>query len=73
MVELLSRYSKYMSLNKKEGIILLAQWSLAAFLAYNASSWDANPVIAKISILSTMVLLTVQRINAMYRKLNADK
>lgn len=54
MVELLSRYSKYMSLNKKEGIILLAQ-------------------IAKISILSTMVLLTVQRINAMYRKLNADK
>lgn len=73
MVELISRYSKYMSLNKKEGLILLAQWSLAAFLAYNSSSWDANPVIAKISILSTMVLLTVQRINVMYRKLNADK
>jgi len=73
MVDMLSRYAKYVFSNKKEVFILLAQWFLAAICAYASPKWDTNPIITGIGILSTMVLLLTLRIKAMYTKLGADK
>ncbi|QJT14294.1 hypothetical protein E5E97_16185 [Aeromonas sp. 2692-1] len=73
MVDMLSKYAKYVFSNKKEGFILLAQWGLAATLAYLAPKWEVHPIIAAMALASTMVLILVQRIGEMFKKLIADK
>ncbi|GJC01404.1 hypothetical protein KAM384_26850 [Aeromonas caviae] len=62
MVEMLSRYCKYLFINEKEFFVLLAYMCPVIVSAYYAI--QAHPTLAIFSMFSSLVLVVVRRMNA---------
>lgn len=67
MIDMLSRYLKYVISNKKEGFSLLAI-CCAIIGVYVTTPWDTNPALAWISLLSALSMM-VRRITMGMKKM----